>query len=256
MMDITTILGLVLGIGAVLVAFVMEGGHLSALIQVPAMLLVIVGTIGAATVTTSLAQLANLPKLFKIILFEKKLDPQRLIDLIYALSQKSRKNGLLSLERELSTISDTFLKKAIQLAIDGFETTKIREILEIEMAYMHERHKVGSAFFQKLGGFSPTLGIIGTVLGLIHALGSMESSSNMASAIASAFIATLWGVSLANLVYLPISDKLKAKHQDEAVYLEIISEGVVSLAMGDNPRVIRMKLLSFLLPDQRSNDEG
>jgi chemotaxis protein MotA len=254
-MDITTILGLTLGIGAVLVSFTMEGGHLSALIQVPAMLLVVVGTLGAATVTTSLSQLVNLPKLFRIILFEKKLDTQHLIDLIYNLSQKSRKNGLLSLEKELATIKDSFLKKAIQLAIDGFETTKIREILEIEIAYMHERHKVGSAFFQKLGGFSPTLGIIGTVLGLIHALGSMESSSNMASAIASAFIATLWGVSLANLVYLPISDKLKAKHEDESVYLEIISEGVVSLAMGDNPRVIRMKLLSFLLPDQRTGEE-
>ncbi len=254
-MDITTVLGLVLGIGAVLVSFMMEGGHLSSLLQGPAMLLVILGTFGAAVVTTSFKQLVNLPKLFKIILFEKKLDSQQLIELIYGLSQKSRKNGLLSLEKELSTINDSFLKKAIQLAIDGFETTKIREILEIEMAYMHERHKVGSAFFQKLGGFSPTLGIIGTVLGLIHALGSMENSSNMAGAIASAFIATLWGVSLANLVYLPISDKLKAKHQDEAVYLEIISEGVVSLAMGDNPRVIRMKLLSFLLPDQRSGED-
>jgi chemotaxis protein MotA len=254
-MDVTTVLGLLLGVGAVLVSFMMEGGHLSALLQGPAMLLVILGTFGAATVTTSFSQLVNLPKLFKIILFEKKLDSQQLIELIYGLSQKSRKNGLLSLEKELSTIKDSFLKKAIQLAIDGFETTKIREILEIEMAYMHERHKVGSTFFQKLGGFSPTLGIIGTVLGLIHALGSMENSSNMAGAIASAFIATLWGVSLANLVYLPISDKLKAKHQDEAVYLEIISEGVVSLAMGDNPRVIRMKLLSFLLPDQRSGEE-
>ncbi|MGA2108725.1 MAG: flagellar motor protein [Syntrophorhabdales bacterium] len=254
-MDVTTVLGLLLGVGAVLVSFMMEGGHLTALLQGPAMLLVILGTFGAATVTTSFSQLVNLPKLFKIILFEKKLDSQQLIELIYGLSQKSRKNGLLSLEKELSTIKDSFLKKAIQLAIDGFETTKIREILEIEMAYMHERHKVGSTFFQKLGGFSPTLGIIGTVLGLIHALGSMENSSNMAGAIASAFIATLWGVSLANLVYLPISDKLKAKHQDEAVYLEIISEGVVSLAMGDNPRVIRMKLLSFLLPDQRSGED-
>jgi len=254
-MDVTTVLGLLLGVGAVLVSFMMEGGHLSALLQGPAMLLVILGTFGAATVTTSFSQLVNLPKLFKIIIFEKKLDSQQLIELIYGLSQKSRKNGLLSLEKELSTIKDSFLKKAIQLAIDGFETTKIREILEIEMAYMHERHKVGSTFFQKLGGFSPTLGIIGTVLGLIHALGSMENSSNMAGAIASAFIATLWGVSLANLVYLPISDKLKAKHQDEAVYLEIISEGVVSLAMGDNPRVIRMKLLSFLLPDQRSGED-
>lgn len=251
----TTIFGLCLGVGAVLVAFVMEGGHLSALIQLPAMILVIFGTFGAAIVTTSFNQVRNLPKLFGIIFFEKKLNAQDLIDLIYDLSQKSRKNGLLSLEKDLPAISDSFLRKAIQLAIDGFETTKIREILDIEMSYMHDRHKVGSAFFQKLGGFSPTLGIIGTVLGLIHALGSMENSSNMASAIASAFIATLWGVSLANLIYLPISDKLKAKHQDEAIYLEIISEGVVSLAMGDNPRVIRMKLLSFLLPNQRSGDE-
>ena len=152
-MDVTTVLGLLLGVGAVLTSFMMEGGHLTALLQGPAMLLVILGTFGAATVTTSFSQLINLPKLFKIILFEKKLDSQQLIELIYGLSQKSRKNGLLSLEKELSTIKDSFLKKAIQLAIDGFETTKIREILEIEMAYMHERHKVGSAFFQKLGGF-------------------------------------------------------------------------------------------------------
>jgi chemotaxis protein MotA len=255
-MDLATILGLCLGVGAVLTSYIMEGGHLSALIQVPAMVLVIFGTFGAAIITTSFDQVLNLPKLLKIILFERKLNPQDLIELIYQLSQKSRKNGLLSLEKDLNTIHDSFLRKAIQLAIDGFETTKIREILDIEMSYMHERHKVGSAFFQKLGGFSPTLGIIGTVLGLIHALGSMENSSNMASAIASAFIATLWGVSLANLIYLPISDKLKARHQDEAVYLEIISEGVVSLAMGDNPRVIRMKLLSFLLPKQRNGDQG
>ena len=161
----------------------------------------------------------------------------------------------MSLEKELKDIGDSFLKKAIQLAIDGFETNKIKEILEIEMSYIHERHKVGADFFQKLGGFSPTLGIIGTVLGLIHALGNMENSANMAGAIAAAFIATLWGVTMANLIYLPVSDKLKAKHTDEALYLEIICEGVLSLAMGDNPRVIRMKLLSFLLPDQRKGED-
>ncbi len=251
-MDIATILGLVVGIGAVLVSFLMEGGHLSALIQVPAMVLVIFGTFGAATVTTSVKQLTNLPSLMKVAFFEKKMDSPRLIDLLFELSQKARKNGLLSLEKDLDSIQEPFLRKAIQLAIDGFETNKIREILEIEMAYIEERHKAGANFFSKLGGFSPTLGIMGTVLGLIHALGNMENSSNMASAIASAFIATLWGVAMANLIYLPLSDKLKQKHQDEAQYLEIITEGAISLAMGDNPRVIRMKLVSFLLPDKRS----
>jgi chemotaxis protein MotA len=253
-MDVTTIFGLLLGIGAVLVSFLMEGGHISSLLQAPAMILVIFGTIGASVVTTPYHQLKALPKLFRIILFDKKLNSQQLVDLIYDLAQKSRKNGLLSLEKELDSIEDSFMRKAIQLAIDGFETNKIREILEIEMSYIEERHKVGAVFFQKMGGFSPTLGIIGTVLGLIHALGNMESSSNMAASIASAFIATLWGVSLANLVYLPISDKLKAKHQDEALYLEIICEGVLSLAMGDNPRVIRMKLVSFLLPNKRNSE--
>lgn len=254
-MDIATIGGLFLGIGAVLASFLMEGGHLGALFQIPAMIIVIIGTFGASLITTSFKDVINLPNLFKIILFEKKHNAQQLIDLVYDLAQKSRKNGLLSLEKELKDIQDPFLKKAIQLAIDGFETNKIKEILEIEMAYINERHKVGAAFFQKLGGFSPTLGIIGTVLGLIHALGNMENSANMAGAIAAAFIATLWGVSMANLFYLPVSDKLKAKHQDEALYLDIICEGVLSLAMGDNPRVIRMKLLSFLLPNERRGED-
>jgi chemotaxis protein MotA len=254
-MDITTVFGLVIGIGAVVISFLMEGGHLGSLIQAPAMILVIFGTFGAAAITTSYPQLTNLPKLLKVILFEKKLNPQELIEVIYDLAQKSRKNGLLSLEKELGGVKDAFLKKAIQLAVDGFETNKIREILEIEVSYIEERHKVGATFFQKLGGFSPTLGIIGTVLGLIHALSKMDNSANMAASIASAFIATLWGVALANLIYLPIADKLKVKHQDEALYLEIISEGVISLAMGDNPRVIKMKLLSFLLPNKRREDD-
>jgi chemotaxis protein MotA len=155
----------------------------------------------------------------------------------------------------MASIREPFLKKALQLAIDGFETNKIKEILEIEMSYVEERHKSGAAFFQKLGGFSPTLGIMGTVLGLIHALSSLENSSNIASSIAGAFIATLWGVALANLIYLPISEKLKAKHQDEGLCLEIITEGVMSLAMGDNPRVIRLKLLSFLVPGMREEED-
>jgi chemotaxis protein MotA len=251
-MDIATILGLILGIGSLIGSFLMEGGHLSALVQIPAMVLVIFGTFGAAAITTSVKELTNIPNLLKVAFFEAPMDTQQLIELIFDLSQKARKNGLLSLEKDLDTVREPFLKKAIQLAIDGFETNKIREILEIEMAYIEERHKAGAMFFNKLGGFSPTLGIMGTVLGLIHALGNMENSSNMAAAIASAFIATLWGVAMANLIYLPISDKLKHKHQHEALYLEIITEGVISLAMGDNPRVIRMKLVSFLLPDKRS----
>jgi chemotaxis protein MotA len=253
-MDIATIVGLILGIGAVLVSFLMEGGNISSLFQAPAMILVIGGTFGAATITTSLSQLKRLPKLLSIILVDNKLNTHDLIQVIHDFAQKSRKNGLLSLENDLVTVKDKFLKKAIQLTIDGYEINKIKENLEIEMSYIEERHKAGITFFQKLGGFSPTFGIIGTVLGLIHALGQLEDSSKAASAIAGAFIATLWGISLANLIYLPISDKLRAKHQEEALYLQIISEGVLSLAMGDNPRVIKMKLLAFLIPKARGEE--
>jgi chemotaxis protein MotA len=139
----------------------------------------------------------------------------------------------------------------VQLLIDGTEVTALREILQTEIAYSEERHKRGIIFFQKAGGFSPTLGILGTVLGLIHALGSTSDAASMASAIAAAFIATLWGVGLANLFFLPVSDKLRMKHEEEMAYLELIMEGVVSIQSGDNPRSIRTRLQAFISPAQR-----
>jgi chemotaxis protein MotA len=253
-MDVTTVLGLILGVGAVLAAFLLEGGKVSSLFQLPAVILVLFGTFGAATITASFGQLCNLPSILKVAFFSRKLNPEEIIENIFNLAQKTRKTGLLSLEADLEKIKDPFFKKALQLAIDGFDTSKIREILDIEISYIEERHRAGAIFFQKLGGFSPTLGIMGTVLGLIHALSNTENTSNMASAIASAFIATLWGVAMANLIYLPISDKLKAKHQEEALHLELIKEGIISIASGENPRVIKMKLLSFLLPGKRNEE--
>lgn len=255
-MDLTTIFGLLLGIGALIVAFLLEGGRVSALFQLPAVILVVFGTFGAATITTSVRQLLSLPQILKVAFLERRLNPHDLINTIFELAHKTRKLGLLSLEQELEKIKDPFLRKALRLAIDGFDTQKIREILDIEMSYIEERHKAGAVFFQKLGGFSPTLGIMGTVLGLIHALSNMDNASNMASSIASAFVATLWGVAMANLVYLPISDKLKAKHEEEFLHLELIKEGVISLTLGENPRVIKTKLLSFLLPEERGRYEG
>jgi chemotaxis protein MotA len=250
-LDIATISGLILGVGAVVLSYIMEGGHLSAVLQAPAMILVIVGTIGAATMTTSFSLLTNLPVILKIAFFSPKMDPVTIIDEIVRLAEKSRKEGLLSLEKELKAITNPFLKKAIQFAIDGLEQNVLRDLLEIEMSYISERHKAGATFFSKLGGFSPTLGIIGTVLGLVHALGTVSDASKMASSIAAAFIATLWGIVLANLLYLPISDKLRHRNEEENVLLEIIMEGVCSLATGENPRMIRAKLLGFLMPRLR-----
>jgi chemotaxis protein MotA len=254
-MDIATIGGLILGVGAVLVSFVMEGGHLSAIVQPPAMLIVIGGTIGATIVTTSIKTIVNVPQFIKLAIFAQPINPLRTIDMIVSMSEKARREGILGLENDLPGIRDPFFRKAIQLVIDGTEITALKTILETEIAYIEDRHKRGILFFQKMGGFSPTLGIIGTVLGLIHTLGNTANADRMAEAIAGAFIATLWGVALANLVYLPVSDKLKMRHEEELANLDLIMEGVVSIQSGDNPRVVKTKLLSFIAPRMRGGEE-
>jgi len=250
-MDIATLLGLLVGIGAVVVAFTLEGGAISSVFQLPAMILVIFGTIGAATVTTSLDTLKNIPNLLKIAFTGKVEQPFILIDRLVKMAEKARREGILGLEEDLKADDTPFFKKAWQLVIDGTEVTIIRSILETEVAYISERHIKGQSYFQKLGGFSPTLGIIGTVLGLINALSNSGNAASMASHIAAAFIATLWGISLANLLYLPISDKLRYRNEEELKDLELIIEGVISIQSGENPRIIKTKLLSFITPKDR-----
>jgi chemotaxis protein MotA len=215
------------------------------------MILVIFGTIGAATITTSMRNLVNVPKLLKIAFSHKEYNSLKTIGSIVSMAEKARRDGILGLENELKTIKNPFFKKAVQLVVDGTEVTVLRKILENEIDNISERHKSGILLFQKLGGFSPTLGIIGTVLGLIHALSNTDQPGRMAASVAAAFIATLWGVALANLVYLPICDKLKRRHEDEVNSLSLIMEGMVSIQSGDNPRIVRTNLMSFVHPDHR-----
>jgi chemotaxis protein MotA len=250
-MDVATIAGLILGVGAVLSSFIMEGGQLEAIIQPAAMLIVIGGTIGASIVTTSAGNILKIPAYLKQAFATRSPDPNATIDSIVRLSEKARREGVLGLEKDLYYIGNPFFRKSIQLLIDGTEGSVLKGILETEIAYIEDRHKKGILFFQKMGGFSPTLGIIGTVLGLIHALGSTSDAEMMSQAIAGAFIATLWGVALANLVYLPISDKLRLRHEEELANLDLIMEGILAIQAGDNPRVVKTKLLSFISPAMR-----
>jgi len=250
-MDLATIGGLILGIGAVIVSFVMEGGHLGAIVQPPAMLIVIGGTIGATVITTSMRTLIRIPQYLKLAFISRFPEPLEVIDQMVRLSEKARREGILGLEKDINKIDDPFFRKALQLVIDGTEVTVLKDILETEIAYIEDRHKKGILLFQKMGGFSPTLGIIGTVLGLIHTLSSTSDAERMAEAIAGAFIATLWGVALANLCYLPIGDKLKLRHEEELANLDLIMEGVVAIQSGDNPRVVKTKMLSFIAPQMR-----
>jgi chemotaxis protein MotA len=250
-MDIATLGGLIVGVGAIALSFLMEGGHLSMVFQAPAMLLVIFGTLGAAAITTSFATVLRIPMYIKLALFAQDRGVTKTIEQLVSMAERARREGILGLEGDLKKIRDPFFRKAMQLVIDGTEVTTLRTILENEIAYMEERHHEGILLFNKLGGFSPTLGIIGTVLGLIHTLANTGDASKMAQSIAAAFIATLWGVGMANLFYLPIGDKLRYRHDLEMQRLDLIMEGVTAIQSGDNPRVIRTRLLSFIHPRDR-----
>jgi chemotaxis protein MotA len=250
-MDLATIFGLVLSIGAIAGAYSLEGGSIESVFLFGPMLIVIGGTLGATIVTTSVDTVYQVPRFLQLAFAGRRHRADEVIDTLVRLAEKARREGILGLEGDLKGIKLPFFRKAVQLLIDGTEVTALREILQTEIAYSEERHKRGIIFFQKAGGFSPTLGILGTVLGLIHALGSTSDAASMASAIAAAFIATLWGVGLANLFFLPVSDKLRMKHEEEMAYLELIMEGVVAIQSGDNPRSIRTRLQAFISPAQR-----
>ncbi len=250
-MDLATIFGLILAIGAVTGAFVLEGGELESVFLFAPMLIVIGGTLGATMITTSVETVMGVPHYLLTAFANRRHDFRHEIEDIVHLAEKARREGILGLEKDLKKVKMPFFKKAVQLLIDGTEVTVLREILETEIAYVEERHKRGIIFFQKAGGFAPTLGIIGTVLGLIHALGNTSDASKMAGAIAAAFIATLWGIGLANLFFLPVSDKLRMKNDEEMAYLELIMEGVVAIQSGENPRNIRTRLQSYVAPSKR-----
>jgi chemotaxis protein MotA len=253
-MDLATIMGLALAFGAVVGAFKLEGGDLQAIFLTAPMLIVIGGTLGATIVTTSVHTVARVPSMLRLAFGGRERSLTDTINAIVRLSEKARREGILGLEGDIRAIEDPFFRKAIQLVIDGTEVTVLREILETEIAYIEERHKRGIIFFQKAGGFAPTLGILGTVLGLVHTLGNTSDASKMAASIAGAFIATLWGVGLANLFFLPVSDKLKMRHDEEMAHLELILEGVVAIQSGDNPRNIRTRLYSFIAPRFRDGE--
>ncbi len=253
-MDLATILGLALAFGAVVYSYLSEGGSLDSLFLTAPIIIVIGGTLGATITTTSFRTVLQIPNYLRLAFFGRDRSIKDGIDGIIRLAEKARREGILGLENDLKKIHDPFYRKAVQLLIDGTEVTTLNEILSNEIAYAEERHKRGIIFFQKAGGFAPTLGILGTVLGLVHTLGNATDANKMAGSIAGAFIATLWGVGLANLFFLPMSDKLRLRHEEEMAYLELITEGVVAIQSGENPRNIRTRLVSFLAPQHREGE--
>ncbi|HIE12856.1 MAG TPA: flagellar motor protein [Desulfotomaculum sp.] len=255
-MDLAAIIGITIGAASLVIGFLSEGGHITMLIAPSAMLIVFGGTLGATMAGFALHEIMLIPKLFKVILFSKPINPVQLIETIVQLAEKARREGLLYLENQLKEIDSPFLRKGVQLVVDGTDPEVVRSIMETEMYAMQERHKLGQEIFNQAGGYAPTMGIIGTVMGLIHVLGSLSDPESLGPAIALAFTATLYGVCSANVFYFPIAARLKNLSAKEEIAYMMMIEGLLALQAGNNPILIRERLTAYLRPKQRAEAEA
>lgn len=250
-MDIATVIGLVLGIGALFATAILEGTHFSALVNIPAFVLIVGGSFGATIISFALRDIMRIPNFLREALFAPPLNLTERASQLVELAQKARREGLLALEEDARNIGDPFLQKGLQLVVDGAEPEVVRAVLESEIAVWEEREKVGEQIFTAIGGYCPTMGIMGAVLGLMHALGQSDDPKKMAKAIAVAFVATLYGVGFANLVFLPIAGKLKVRLAERRSLYELTMEGILAIQAGENPRLVAEKLSAYLPSSER-----
>lgn len=246
-MDIVSIIGIVLALGAILGGQMLEGGHVGSLLQLTAFIIVVGGTVGAIMLQSSVQVFLQGIKLLKWVLMPPKLAPEDLIEQVIGWSTTARKGGLLALEPQLDELEDPFAKKGLQMLVDGAEPEKIREALEVEIGTYEKHHVDAAKVWQGAGGYAPTIGILGAVMGLIHVMENLSDPSKLGGGIAVAFVATIYGVGSANLFFLPISNKLRSVLEQQVVMREMLIEGLVSIANGENPRVIETKLQGYIL---------
>ena len=245
-------IGIGLAIGCLLMSAMMEGTQIPAFINIPALMLVFGGTMGVTMAGTSMGQMKLVPKLYKLAFGPPEYNLRERVQLLVKFAEMARREGLLALDDELQSVEDEFTRKGMQLVVDGTDPELVSTILEIELEAMAGRHAKGVEPFEKAGGFGPTLGITGTVMGLIHVLEHLAQPSTLGPAISGAFIATLYGVGSANIVFLPVANKLKflSSLEQELGYLTI--EGILAIQAGDNPRVVESKLMSYVSPEERA----
>lgn len=255
-MEIAVIGGILFAFVCLVSAFLMDGGHIMALVKPTAAMIVFGGTIGATVISYSLNELKTVPGLLRVILYRKLPNEVELIEQIVGLADKVRREGLLYLENQLPQIEDTFMRKGIQLVVDGTDPELVKQILETEIYSIQERHHTGASIFETAGGYAPTMGIIGTVMGLVHVLGNLESPETLGPSIALAFIATLYGIGSANILWLPIAEKLKNLSRKEVMLQEMMLEGIISIQAGYNSLLIRERLSAFLKPALRDKQES
>ena len=254
-MDKSTILGLILGFGAMVGMVVIEGGELQGLLNTAAAVVVFGGTFGALLVSFPLADVATLPKLLGKTFGAEIKPPVERLGLYVGLAEKARREGLLALESDTEEIADRFARKGLMMVVDGIDPEVVRGILEKDLHMLDRRHQRGIQMLEAMGGFSPTMGILGTVMGLVHVLGSLSEPAALGESIAAAFVATLYGVASANLIWLPMGNKLKAKSRAELEGHRLTLDAVLSIQAGENPRILRDRLEVHLAPGHRAAKE-
>lgn len=251
-MDIFVLIFLIFGFTSIIVGFILEGGHLIGLVSLTSAVIIIGGTIGAVGVSFPKEELLRIPKIFKALLRNEKHDVTELIERMKAMCIQVRQSGLLSLESQIESEPDSLMRKGMRLIVDGTSPAYTREALELTLEVISDRHLSGAKIFESAGGFSPTMGIIGTVLGLVHVLSDLQEPDTLGPKIATAFIATLYGIGLANVVWLPIAQNLKEKNRKEILYKSMIIEGLLLIQEGVNTNYMEEKLTSFLSESQLS----
>lgn len=254
-MDLGTLIGLLLSLAVIVVVMILDGGTPAELFAHPsAIILTLGGSFLATSISTPLSTTLSFPKLLALAFQGDKAHPTEAIETLVKMADRARRDGLLALEDESKKIDDPFLRKGLMLVVDGIDPAQVRAIIETEIEHMEHRHAQGYGMMGTAGGFAPTFGIIGTVMGLITVLQQLDEPSKLGKAIAGAFLATLWGLLSANLIWLPLSAKLRSKSEHEIAYRRMLLEGILALQAGENPRLVKEKLSAFLAPKARTPD--
>jgi chemotaxis protein MotA len=244
--DFATVGGLIVAVGGIIGGMMMEGGKLKEILQPTAAMIVFGGTFGAVMVSTPLSVLARAGRALVSVLLEKQQEPRVIVEEIIGYATKARKNGIVSLEQDADRVADPFLRKALNLAVDGTDLQEIRKMMELEMSIEEHRAEMEAKVFDAGGGFAPTIGIIGAVLGLIQVMKNLENINEVGRGIATAFVATIYGVGVANIVFIPAAAKIRARLHSAMQIKELMIEGVAGIVEGLNPKLIRTKLEAFV----------
>ena len=239
--------GIILALGGVLAGHLLEGGNLGQILQPTAAMIVFGGTLGAVLLQFPLAIIVLAFRQLGSVFINPQRDQQAAIRQLVQFAQKARREGIVSLDGELPQIEDSFLKRSLMLAVDGTEPQELRKMMELELDNQAEYEEQVPQVFESAGGFAPTVGILGAVLGLIQVMQHLDKIDEVGRGIAVAFVATIYGVGSANLLYLPIAGKMKLRIREEQVMREMMLEGVASILEGMNPRMLETKLLGFLV---------